>query len=98
LEIISMAIAIKKTERFRIEIRVSPEEKLMLAQAAAVDHVDVTSFVKRAALPVAERRVAEAEKIRLSVRDAERMLQFLENPPNPAPALVAAARAKYASS
>ena len=90
-----MATALKKTER--IELRVSREEKLMLTRAAALDHVDVTAFVKRAALPAAERRLAEAEKIRLSARDAEKMLELLEHPPRSTPALVGAARAKYPS-
>ena len=90
-----MATALKKTER--IELRVSREEKLMLTRAAALDHVDVTAFVQRAALPAAERRIAEAEKIRLSARDAEKMLELLEHPPTPTPALVDAARAKYRS-
>ena len=90
-----MATAPKKTER--IELRVSREEKLILTRAAALEHVDVTAFVKRAALPVAERRIAEAEKIRLSARDAEKMLELLEHPSAPSPALVRAARAKYRS-
>lgn len=87
-----MVAVAKKTER--IELRVSSEEKAILMRAAAAEHIDVTAFVKRAALPAAERRLAEMERIRLSARDAEKMLALLEDPPAPTAALAAAARAK----
>jgi uncharacterized protein (DUF1778 family) len=76
----------------RIELRASREEKRLLAAAAAYQRLDLTTFVMRTALPVAEEVIARHERIRLSARDGARVLELLENPPKPTPALRAAAR------
>ena len=76
----------------RIELRTSREEKRLLAAAAAYQRLDLTTFVLQTALPVAEEVVAHHERIRLSARDNRRVLELLENPPKPSPALRAAAR------
>ena len=78
----------------RIELRASPSEKALLTRAAAIERLDVTSFVMRAALPRAEEIVASAETVQLSERDSLVVLELLENPPLPPPALVAAARSR----
>jgi uncharacterized protein (DUF1778 family) len=80
----------------RIELRATPEEKSLLARAAAYERLDLTSFVMRAALPTAERIVHDAERITLSERDSKRVLDLLENPPKPSAKLVEAARARRA--
>ena len=90
-----MAIAQKRTDR--VEFRVSREEKMLLLRAAAADYSDVTTFVKRTVLPAAQKKVAEAENLRLSAQDAQKMLDLLENPPKPTPALIAAAKSKYST-
>lgn len=76
----------------RIELRASREEKRLLAAAAAYQRLDLTTFLMRTMLPVAEEVVARYERIRLSARDGARVLDLLENPPRPTPALRAAAR------
>jgi uncharacterized protein (DUF1778 family) len=76
----------------RIELRASREEKRVLAAAAAYERLDLTTFVMRAALPAAEEVVARHERIVLSARDSARVLELLERPPRPTPALRAAAR------
>lgn len=76
----------------RIELRASREEKRLLAAAAAYQRLDLTTFVLRTALPVAEEVVARHERLRVSARDGARVLDLLEHPPKPAPALKAAAR------
>lgn len=76
----------------RIELRASREEKRLLAAAAAYQRLDLTTFVLRTALPVAEEVVARHERIHLTARDSRRVLDLLENPPKPTPALRAAAR------
>ena len=76
----------------RIELRTTKEEKRILATAAAYERVDVTSFIMRSALPAAREAVDRAERIALSERDTMRVLELLENPPQPTPALKAAAR------
>jgi uncharacterized protein (DUF1778 family) len=76
----------------RIELRATKEEKLLLAAAAAYERLDVTSFIMRSVLPTAREVVDRAERIVLSARDSKRVLELLENPPKPTPALLAAAR------
>ena len=85
-----MPTAIRRDDR--IELRASREQKRILAAAAAYEHLDLTSFVMRAALPAAEEIVARHERITLSVRDTIRVLELLENPPKPTVALLAAAK------
>lgn len=77
----------------RIELRTTPEEKALLARAAAYERLDLTSFVMRAALPAAEQVVQGEERIVLSERDTKRVLDLLENPPPPTEKLIRAARA-----
>lgn len=76
----------------RIELRASREEKRLLAAAAAYQRLDLTTFVMRTALPVAEEIIARHERLQLSARDGARVLELLEHPPRPTPALRAAAR------
>ena len=75
----------------RIELRATREEKRLLATAAAYQRLDVTSFIMRNVLPAARDVVDRAERIVLSERDTARVLELLENPPEPTPALMAAA-------
>jgi uncharacterized protein (DUF1778 family) len=90
-----MTLTDKETKTARIELRVSPQEKQVLEQAAIAEHIHVTAFIKRVALPAAEKAVVAAKRIQLSVEDAEKMLVLLEQSPTPTPALLAAAHAKY---
>ena len=76
----------------RIELRATKEEKRLLAAAAVLERLDVTSFILRNALPAAREVVDRSERIVLSARDTARVLELLENPPKPTPALLAAAR------
>lgn len=80
----------------RIELRATKGEKRLLTQAAAYERLDVTSFIMRNVLPAAREVVDRAERINLSERDTERVLELLENPPKPTPALMAAARRRAA--
>ncbi len=83
------------TRADRIELRATRDEKRLLAAAAAYERLDVTSFIMRHALPAAREVVNRAERIILSERDTERVLDLLENPPKPTPALLAAARRRH---
>jgi len=76
----------------RIELRATQEEKRLLTTAAAYERLDVTSFIMRNVLPAAREVVDRAERIVLSERDTLRVLELLDNPPKPTPALLAAAR------
>ena len=76
----------------RIELRASREQKRLLAAAAAYERLDLTAFVMRTALPVAEEIVARHERIILTARDSVRVLDLLEHPAKPPAALLAAAK------
>lgn len=84
------------TREDRIELRATKEEKRLLATAAAYERLDVTTYIMRNVLPGARKVVDRAERIVLSKRDSKRILQLLENPPEPPPALRAAARRRLA--
>ena len=79
----------------RIELRLKPEDKAVLARAAALERLDLTSFILRAALPRAQEVIADSEKLRLSERDTLRVLDLLENPPEPSARLIRAAKAGF---
>jgi uncharacterized protein (DUF1778 family) len=79
----------------RVELRLRPEDKAVLARAAALERLDLTSFILRAALPQAQAAITEAEKLRLSERDSLRVLDLLENPPDPPARLIRAAKAGF---
>lgn len=76
----------------RIELRTTPQEKALLARAAALEHLDMTSFILRAAVPTAREVVTREEQVTLSERDTLRVLELLENPPRPTAKLTAAAK------
>ena len=65
----------------RVEIRIDPESKAKLARAAALEHIDLTAFILRTALPAAQTIIDRAERIALSERDSLKVLDLLENPP-----------------
>jgi uncharacterized protein (DUF1778 family) len=77
----------------RIELRIRPEEKAALARAAALERIDLTSFILRTVLPAARDVIERAERLQLSERDSLRVLELLESPPPPNAKLRAAARA-----
>ena len=80
----------------RIELRATKEEKQLLTAAAACERQDLTSFILRNVLSVAREVVEQSERITLSERDTYRVLDLLENPPEPTPTLLEAAR-RYVS-
>jgi uncharacterized protein (DUF1778 family) len=80
----------------RIELRATKKEKRLLAAASAYERLDLTSYILRTVLPAAREVVDRAERIRLRERDTLRVLDLLENPPEPAPALLAAAQRRLA--
>ena len=68
-------------ESGRVEFRIDPDAKAKLARAAALEHIDLTAFILRAALPAAQIVIDRAERIVLTERDSLKVLKILENPP-----------------
>jgi uncharacterized protein (DUF1778 family) len=76
----------------RMSLRIKSAEKMQLLRAAALSQTDLTDFVIRNAVQAARKVIAEAENLKLSERDSLRVLDALENPPEPNGRLIAAAR------
>lgn len=83
----------RAAEGSRIELRIKPEEKAILARAAALEHVDLTGFILRKVLPEARAVIDRAERVTLSERDSLTVLDLLEHPPKPTARLKRAAKA-----
>lgn len=79
----------------RIDLRLTPHEKRLIQAAATHERDHLTRFIVRTALREAEAVARRAERIELSERDARRVLDLLENPPAPTPALLKAVADKY---
>lgn len=77
----------------RMNLRLKPEQKSRLVRAAALKHTDLTSFILELVLKEADTVIAQAEQVELSERDSLRVLDLLENPPEPNARLRAAAKA-----
>jgi uncharacterized protein (DUF1778 family) len=81
------------TANNRIELRVAREQKAVIARAAALENLDLTGFILRSVMPQAQAVVERAERLALSERDSLRILDLLENPPQPTARLIRAAKA-----
>ncbi|MCA3425764.1 MAG: DUF1778 domain-containing protein [Roseomonas sp.] len=90
---LALASAVTAPEGGRIEFRLPAEEKAMLARAAALMNMDLTTFILRKMLPEARAVIENAERLALSDRDSLRVLALLENPPPPTEKLRRAAGA-----
>jgi uncharacterized protein (DUF1778 family) len=88
-------VAREHVDNGRVELRLKLEDKAVLARAAALERVDLTSFILRSALPRAREVIADSEKLKLSERDSLLVLDLLENPPEPSPRLINAAKAGF---
>ncbi len=79
----------------RVELRLKPEDKAILARAAALSRADLTTFILQSMLPLAREVIANAERLALSERDTIRVLDLLENPPKAGARLRRAAKAGF---
>ncbi len=76
----------------RIDLRVSADQKTLLARAASYSGVSLSSFLVSAAAERAKEMVAERESITLTPRDWRKFLLALDQAERPRPKLQAAAR------
>ena len=63
----------------------------MIVRAAAVQQTNLTDFVVSNVLPVAQKIVDAAERVYLTERDTQMIMEILDNPPAPNEKLLAAA-------
>jgi len=79
-------------KRERLEARVTPEQKAILAHAAALEGRSLTDFVVSSAQQAALRAIQVHESIAMGRRDREAFVSALLNPPTPGRKLRTAAR------
>ncbi|EDW6357738.1 DUF1778 domain-containing protein [Salmonella enterica subsp. enterica serovar Banana] len=82
-------IAIESNER--LSLRVSTDTKKLIVRAAAIQQTNLTDFVVSNILPVAQKIVDAAERVYLTERDTQMIMEILDNPPAPNEKLLAAA-------
>ncbi|AGQ74210.1 DUF1778 domain-containing protein [Salmonella enterica] len=82
-------IAIESNER--LSLRVSTDTKKLIVRAAAIQQTNLTDFVVSNVLPVAQKIVDAAERVYLTERDTQMIMEILDNPPAPNEKLLAAA-------
>ena len=77
----------------RIDFRIPPEARAVIARAAALSNVGLTEFITRSALRDPQATIERAEHLALSERDSLRILDLLDNPTSPTDRLIRAAKA-----
>lgn len=80
-------------ENSRMSLRIRGKEKALLMRAVALQDTDLTGFVVGSAVRAAQDVIRDHEQVQLSERDSLKVLDLLENPPQPNAKLVSAARA-----
>ncbi|GAB2603900.1 type II toxin-antitoxin system TacA family antitoxin [Nitrincola alkalisediminis] len=75
----------------RVSFRIASDEKLLLMRAAALQHTNLTDFVIRNVISVAQKVIDDNERLALSEKDSLRVLDLLDHPPAPNEKLLAAA-------
>lgn len=76
----------------RLALRIQASDKATIRRAAALQQMDITSFVVRTASREAVTVIEQSERVALSERDTLLVLELLEHPPAPNAKLLAAAR------
>ena len=71
----------------RIDLRVSPEDKKTLEMAAASKRTSLSSYIIQAAMENAMSDLERERTINVSKEGWDRLMELLENPPEPTEAL-----------
>jgi uncharacterized protein (DUF1778 family) len=69
------------TKNNRIDLRVTPEQKALLEQAASLKGISLSAYSIAHLLPLAQQDIADQEKLLLSDRDRDLLMASIENPP-----------------
>jgi uncharacterized protein (DUF1778 family) len=65
----------------RMSLRVRTVDKAKIMRASALSNTGMTDFIIRTAVEAAERVIERSERIELSKRDWDKMMELLDNPP-----------------
>lgn len=67
----------------RLALRVRPADKAIIMRAVALAQTDMTTFILRTVLREAQTVIEEHERLKLTKRDSQLVMELLENPPAP---------------
>lgn len=65
----------------RIELRVTPQQKKLLEQAASVKGISLSAYTLSHLLEIAQKELDNHQKLVLSNEDRDLFLSVIENPP-----------------
>ncbi len=80
---------------FRIEARVSEDEKITLQRAADMLHLSLSDFIRTKVIPSAEAVIEEREILKLNREDSIKFVKALINPPKKSTEKFRRGAAKY---
>lgn len=86
-----MAAVARVARDERIDLRTTKEIKNILMSASKHVGVNLTDFIVQRALQDAREILAKRDRIHATAADVEFVLDLLDNPPEPTPALIKAA-------
>ena len=84
----------ESTRTARVEARIAPDALAVVGRAAELQGRSVSDFLVAAALKDAHQTIDDAQIIRLSVDDQQRFADLLISPPQLAPAMKRALKAR----
>ncbi len=85
---------LKKLKQDRIDIRITPEHKTELEQAAEFVGISVSAFILEHALFAARNTIMDAKRIELNDQEWSKFAASIVNPPEPNLALSALMKTK----
>ena len=88
----------RAAKSMRLVARISPQDKAVIARAAALTGASVADFVVSQARVAATRLVEEHSLIRLNLEESRRLMNALLAPPRPATASMKRALKRYQKS
>jgi uncharacterized protein (DUF1778 family) len=70
-----------QSKNSRIDLRVTPEQKQLLEQAASIKGISLSAYTLSYLLDIAQKDITNYEKLVLSNEDRDLLLSVIENPP-----------------
>lgn len=72
-----------KTKNNRIELRINPEDKQIIKNAAELKGLSISAYIISHILPSAKQELTEKENLSLNNTDRDFFFDLLSNPPAP---------------
>ena len=79
----------------RMDLRLSIDEKTLISAAAAQQAMDLSTFVRSTLIEKSQSILENTYQLQLSQNDFNQVMELLEHPEKPTPALLKAVQQKY---